>query len=469
MGVVSNPSISEGDYPNIILLVLDSVRGDRFTRQEEFNLSTPTLNELAEEGISFENAYSTGSWTIPAHGSLFTGKLPREHGAHAKHKYFDAEPETTLAGKLSSKGYNTVGFSTNPWISDEFGFTSGFDEFYELRSSLPFSDDETDPRDEFSDPSIQEVFHWILLGNPIKRAANGIYAKYFQQLPYAPADRMNEEILSWLSNSSEEPFFLFANYMDAHEPYLIRDNYIREGAEISENVLDFDWNLNCYNNIPKKRNYEKIRDIYDSSISYLDYNLEKLINGVDLENTLLVIAGDHGQALGENDYWGHGTHLSECLVHVPLIVRPPTSPRSLVYDSSDVISLKNLPCLIFSFLGFDQEFPSHELFPESLLKTDVAVAESFGPHQRVDDLPPSISNTGYRMVLGESLSMLHNLDSSERGFSLRPTNDPDNRLEQNDLINYENQVVENIPQRTFDNEEDISKQTKKRLDNLGYM
>jgi len=465
MGVVNNPSISEGDYPNIILIVLDSVRGDRFTRQEEFNLSTPTLNELAEEGISFENAYSTGSWTIPAHGSLFTGKLPREHGAHAKHKYFDAEPETTLAGKLSSKGYNTVGFSTNPWISDEFGFATGFDEFYELRSSLPFPDVESDPRDELDDPSISEIARWLFSGNPFKRAVNGVSARYFQQLPYAPANKMTDEILDWSTSSPEEPFFLFANYMDAHEPYLIREDYIRGSENIPESILDFEWNLHCYNNGPRTEDYNKIRSIYDSSISYLDHNLKSLFNEINLDNSLLVVLGDHGQALGENDYWGHGTHLSEPLVHVPLIVSPPTNNSTLSFDGSDVISLREVPNIIFSCLGFEQEGFS----PDSWGGKDLVVAESFGPHQEVDELPSSISSSGYRMILGESISMLHNLDTSERDFSIQNTNDNNEIFSKNTVIDYENTVFNNTPEKLYNNEDKIAEGTKKRLDDLGYL
>jgi len=466
MGSVSNPQVSDRDLPNIILLVLDSVRGDRITRQEEFNLSTPTLNELAEEGISFKNAHSTGSWTIPAHGSLFTGKLPREHGAHAKHKYFDAEPETTLAGKLSSKGYNTVGFSTNPWISDEFGFATGFDEFYELRSSLPFSGVETDPRDELDDPTIQEAVQWVISGSPIKRVVNGIYAKYFQKLPYAPAGKMNKEILSRLSSSSKEPFFLFANYMDAHEPYIIRNEYIEGESEMTDNILDFGWNLNSYNNSPNEKHYDQIRDIYDSSISYLDHSLRELVTEIDLENTLLLVAGDHGQALGENDYWGHGTHLSESSVHVPLIVHPPANSNSLRYDSSNIISLRELPFLIFSFLGLGQEYQ----YDKSLIETNISIAESFGPHQRVDNLPSYVSNVGYRMVFGESMSMLHNLEDSKREFFLRgSSNNHNHEKQQNSLIMYENEIIKNTPKKNFNKKENIAEGTKKRLDDLGYL
>lgn len=464
MGTLDKPTPDE-DFPNIIVLVLDSVRGDRFTKQDNFNLTTPVLNMLAEKGTFFENAYSNGSWTIPAHGSLFTGKLPSEHGAHAKHKYFDASPETTLAGKLSSIGYNTVGFSTNPWIADEFGFTTGFEQFYELRSSLPFPEVESDPRDELGDPSTLEMFQWLFSGNPFKRAVNGISARYFQQLPYAPADRMTDKILDWSTNSPEEPFFLFANYMDAHEPYLIREDYIGGDKNIPESILDFEWNLHCYNNGPKTEDYNEIRSIYDSSISYLDYNLKPLFNEINLNNSLLVILGDHGQALGENNYWGHGTHLSESLVHVPMIICPPTNGRTLSFDSSDTVSLREIPNMIFSCLGLEQGRSS----PDSWRAKDLVVAESFGPHQEVDELPNSISSSGYRMILGESISMLHDLDSSNRRFFFKSTKDVNNKLERDDLINYENKLIENILDKTFDDNVNIAKETKNRLDDLGYI
>jgi hypothetical protein len=151
---------------------------------------------------------------------------------------------------------------------------------------------------------------------------------------------------------------------------------------------------------------------------------------------------------------------------MPLIVHPPTSPNSLAYSSSDVISLKDLPHLIFSFLGFE---PS-DFTDKSVMGTDFVIAESFGPHQSVAEIPRSISNSGYRMVIGENGSMLHNLDSSERDFSTKESNGDDLGEEtQQSLIKFENEIIEDIPQKSFDNEDNITDRTEKRLNDLGYL
>lgn len=407
--------------------------------------------------LFFDKAYSTGSWTIPAHGSLFTGKLPSEHGAHAKQKFLETKPEDTLSGKLSKIGYNSVGFSTNPWITDEFGFTTGFNNFHEIYPNLPFSDKESDPRNQLNDPNAQKIFQWIFSGNPFKRVINGVYAKYFKSLPYAPADMMTKNITNWMSESSEQPFFIFANYMDAHEPY------ISKKRDIDGDVLDFEWNLHCYENGPDPNNHKEIQSIYDSSISYLDRNLRKLIDSLDLNNTLLITLGDHGQSLGENNYWGHGTHLSEELIHVPLIINSPTDFCSL--DPSDIISLRDVPNLIFEYLNIHCD---ENIMPSNHRTCDTIIAESFGPHQEVDSIPDSIPESGYRVIMNNKGHLLRNLDEDNSEFT-PIINQAENEKIRSELLEIEAETFENIETNGLNEQKEIEKGTQERLKDLGYL
>lgn len=304
-----------------------------------------------------------------------------------------------------------------------------------------------------------QIARWVLSGNPFKRGVNGVYTKIFQDLPYAPAETMNDEIIDWVSNSPEEPFFLFANYMDAHEPYAIRNDFI--DGEIEEEVLNFDWNLHCYKNGPETSDFQVIREIYDSSISYLDYHLCELIDHLDLEETLLIIVGDHGQALGEQDYWGHGTFLMKELLHVPLIIN---ACNSLTNLTKPIVSLSDIPHLIYKQLNINIEFEcSEKQMSDWGADDDLVVAESFGPHQEVDSIPESISESGYRMLIHEKGYMLRNLDSNE------VTTHSNGNISQSEFLEYEEDIFNDINLPDSTEVEEIDDTTKNRLEDLGYL
>ena len=105
------------DRPNLVLIVLDTARVDHTSVYGYEKTTTPFLERFAAEGTRFDRAYSTSCWTLPAHASMFTGQLPGVHGANNVNKRLVADTPL-LADLLTRSGYQTVGFSRNPWISD---------------------------------------------------------------------------------------------------------------------------------------------------------------------------------------------------------------------------------------------------------------------------------------------------------------------------------------------------------------
>ena len=118
---VLNTGCGFGERPNVLLIVIDTARADRFTFNGYERDTSPAIAALAAEGAIYENAYTPAPWTLPAHASLFTGLFPSAHGADAGHLLMD-DSHTTLAEAFEGAGYDTVGYIASPWISAAHGF-----------------------------------------------------------------------------------------------------------------------------------------------------------------------------------------------------------------------------------------------------------------------------------------------------------------------------------------------------------
>ena len=116
--------------PNVVLVVIDTVRADRLSCYGYDRPTTPHIDALCERGVRFANAFSTSSWTLPAHASLFTGLFPIEHGATQERTRLEGGA-STLAEILGAHGYATFAASDNPLVGSRTGLDRGFDAFVE--------------------------------------------------------------------------------------------------------------------------------------------------------------------------------------------------------------------------------------------------------------------------------------------------------------------------------------------------
>jgi arylsulfatase A-like enzyme len=293
--------------PNVLVVVLDTVRADHVSTYGYARATTPFIDRLGREGAVFDNAYSTSSWTLPAHGSLLTGLLPHQHGATI------ATLEAThplLSEALLARGYRTAAFSANlDWFTRRHGFGRGFIRFGDFFQSLGDMAGRTlfgRMFDEFvADPLHIPPLRTRVLAADINRAA-----------------------IQWLDRSaSSAPFFLVLNYFDAHGPFeppqpyrgkfssvpnpggLIREGTLRQRPRLTAAQLQGEI------------------DAYDGGIAYLDHQVETLVGELDrraaANNTMVIIVSDHGEGFGEHGLFTHRTALYRELIHVPLIVRWP--------------------------------------------------------------------------------------------------------------------------------------------------
>jgi arylsulfatase A-like enzyme len=321
------------EAPNVLLIVLDTLRADHLGLYGYSRPVSPWLDEFAESATVFERAHSSSSWTLPAHATLFTGLNSRSHGADlidkgdpggmspaelgrledvARAKPLSAEA-VTLAEIARDAGLETGAMCANTaYLYRMFGLDQGFDTYVDdtgvsvdWRPIGLSIGDRLGLRDHWQlSHLVQSNERYYLLGSEI-----------------------NELALRWLEPRRDRRFFLFLNYMDAHAPYLPIGRYQRLFPQAwGPQSVEVDA-IRSRERAMRDDEREALVDPYDAEIRYLDDELARLFAKLRewelLENTLVVFVADHGEAFGEHDEIGHGNGVYQPEVHVPLLVRLP--------------------------------------------------------------------------------------------------------------------------------------------------
>ncbi len=294
---------AETDRPNLLLVVLDTVRADHLASYGHTRVTTPALDAFASaHATRYANARSTSSWTLPSHASLFTGLQPDEHGATRPRSEDDPDAVElqawparrlrddvpTLAGRLTEHGYRTAAFLANgSFLRHEYGLDRGFERYDDRKSA----------------------WHnrYTALAQILGHAARVGF------LPYRDARTITDCALEWLNEGRDgAPFFLMLNYMDAHAPYL--PHVSTRDAFGPEQPADL-------HSVPRELNPLQ----YDRELLYLDAQLARVwaaLEELDLfDDTVVIVTSDHGEAFGEHGFTLHGWNLFDETLRVPLFVK----------------------------------------------------------------------------------------------------------------------------------------------------
>ncbi len=310
--------------PNVVLVTLDTVRADHLSLHGYWRTTSPNLALLAQESTVYRHAIAPSTMTLATHASLFTGLSATAHGAHwDEHPHVAGRPLAreleTLAEILREHGWRTVGIAANYGF---FGPAFGLQQGFELFDAQP----RTRPLDRLSP---------VLLAARLKG-----YLEH--RLPLAcrePRYRRGEEIgaqareLLGRLRDGGRPFFLFVNYMDAHDPYLPPEPWASMFLSPELDPLSDDAYLASLPDVETtqrlvdERARRLIVDRYDGAIAYVDAQVGALVDELRtlalLDDTLLIVTSDHGEAFGGGGLVGHGVSVYEDQVHVPLLVRYP--------------------------------------------------------------------------------------------------------------------------------------------------
>lgn len=476
--------------PNVVLIVLDTARAA--TLQTDAS-PMPMLEELAKDGVEFTCAMANSPWTLPSHGTLFTGQYPSVHGAHALHKSFSAD--RTLAAQLSDGGYRTVGISNNTWISREFGFAQGFDEFYAtwqlFQDAVDFGDiaqTETGTFDRLR--GVARKFR----GNPVKNVANLIYGQFFRRRYDDGAERTNQIIernaADWLG--SDCPLFLFVNYLEPHLEYRPPDEFAREwlpdGVSLAEakQVEQDAWAYITGETSLTEREFDILRGLYRAELAYLDGKLAELVDlfaKTDRE-TVFIVSGDHGENIGDHGLMDHQYCLFETLLHVPLVI----AGDGFSHDDPVMtpVQLADLfPTLLdLTGISYDSsEFPGKSLCsPDELPYDRPLFAEYLGPQPPIETLEGryectrdvsefdrrlrAVRRGDWKFIRGsDGTEWLFDLETDDNEARNLVSDHPDRR---DDLAATLDKWTATLPAVTG-SEVEMDPATKARLEDLGYL
>jgi len=376
------PAVASADAPNILLLILDTVRAKSLSLYGAPWSTSPTIDRLAAEGVAFDLAIAPTSWTLPSHATLFTGRYPHELDAGWEQALGPSAP--TLAETLSERGYRTAGFTANlAYTSWETGLQRGFDRYVDH------------PR------SLGQVVLSSGLGRRISR--NGWLRQrfgFYDNLNRVPAGEINQRLRDWVAETGDErPFFAFLNYFDAHEPYLpeppyatafgpdsLRKNHlIRQHPVLGGGYRPWRNRMTPAEQLAEERAYAAlIRQVDDRIAELVDWLRET----GRLERTLIVVTADHGEHFGEHDKYGHGNSLYTQNIRVPLVFwMPGVIPAGARVPRP--VSLRDVPSTVLDLVSAEELLPGTSLRPlwgaEAADAGASAVLSVLEPKPRSDD------------------------------------------------------------------------------------
>lgn len=330
--------------PNILLLILDSVRARNTGLHDHVNPTTPFLDEFAaEEATVYRQARAPGARSITSHASIFTGLEVEEHGITSADRRL--KPGTTVFEQLQDEGYETGVFSENVWITDvDIGLSRGFDTIVGPQA-IPFPD-AVNPRKfvaEEGPGQYREFISTALKGDkPVRSLLNGVHTKlgsdFDRFLPGfdgigSQGSLYRDRFLAWVDDVDGH-WAACINLMDAHTPYKPREEFDLWGDStlhaIEENAPS-KWKLHDGTELWWRQ--EAREDLYDGAIRQADSYVGDIVAGLrergELDDTLVVVTSDHGEGFGERSrirdarVAAHSVSAHEVLLHVPLVVKLP--------------------------------------------------------------------------------------------------------------------------------------------------
>ena len=337
--------------PNIVFIVLDTHRRDRMTHYGYHRQTSPNLDDFARQATTFDNAVAAAQWTIPSHASMFTGEYPTVHQTLQVYNTLDNRFDT-IAKLLKLNGYQTTGFCNNPLVGIlNNGLKRGFDKFYNYCGAVPSVPNQSN---RLPTP-LDKAWEWYTqqlrkISYPIQNAfaqsdvlfqlsLHPAFVRMWSKMANYKGHTANSIRDTWQfleeAEKSNQPQFVFLNLMETHMPYAPPDTFInkfmpyfkdtREARDILRiyNAATHRWLFPLDEPLGELEN-TVFNDIYDAEVNYQDHLLGQLLEHLsEVENTLVIIAADHGDGIGEHDFMGHSFVAYQELVHVPLMIKFP--------------------------------------------------------------------------------------------------------------------------------------------------
>lgn len=475
--------------PNVVFVVMDTCRADVFYELLDTG-QLRGIERIAANARTYRNASAVAPWTVPSHASLFSGLYPTDHETSANDPHFDP-PTTPLATRLRSAGYDTAGLSANPWITPSFDFTTGFEQFQTANECFWGGEDISDlPKLDSRRQQITELLDRTSLANLPKTLANAVYGKFFSKRNDSGAKHLTNAAISWLTErSSDDPFFLFCNYMESHIQYdppaefLVEELPADADEATARSVNQDQWAYVAKETEMSERDFELLNALYRATIRYLDTQLgrlyDKLVDEGLLDDTVIILVGDHGENIGDHELMDHQYCLYETLLHVPLVIRYPAVFSAGRTDT--LVETRALYETVASLAGLNSIDANTAPSLTSDDRQEYAIAEYASPQPSVDKLDEEYGpldsdvwryDRALRSVRSDRWKVVEGSDGTTEIYNLR--NDPNESepISQEDGQVALQRVLETRRgpiESTSSESADIRSVNKKRLQDLGYL
>lgn len=388
---------------NVVLISIDSLRPDRlgaYGHRPDYvqDLAvSPNIDAIALEGVTFDNAWSTTSWTLPAHMAMMTGLTDGSHNVIQDD--FRLDPlRSIMAEKFRAAGYKTGGFYSGPYLDPKYGFGRGFD-IYES-GMIPMDD------------WVREVVRW-------KEAREARGEKVSPAMVTGMRDRkshiditsprINQKGLKFLEeHAGEDPFFLFLHYFDVHYDHLpencepgLDKKFDPEYAGLMDGV---NWYFNpkvvdqeSGRQLISERDLGHVQALYDAEIFWVDRHIGRIVQSLkDLgvyDNTIICITSDHGDEFFEHDRIGHRGTLWTEVLKIALILRIPDGLTAPGKRLDTVARIYDIAPTLLDYAGVDSisEAEGSSLRPEISGESGpkrAALGRIMAPGNRPGGFPP---------------------------------------------------------------------------------
>jgi arylsulfatase A-like enzyme len=344
---------------NVVLLVIDSLRARSLDARQEGRPQTPFLDRLARESVCFHRAFATECWTLPTHVSMFTGLLPSDHRAHFQHLAYEGTVPT-LAERLAAAGYHTEVVTRNSIFDGSIpGVTRGFGDNTQRLSPRGRAPNPMALFLALSKPRFRRQILSSGFFHALQRENRDFVMTFARSM--LPADRLVlRHVLERMGalRRAGRPWFFFCNLYDVHAPYSPSpDSMFRPARSLGalwENltaplVLR---HLGAHAYLrPSFRMSEASRRMllarYHRAIELMDQKVAEFCTAAAaerlLDDALLVVTSDHGEAFGEHDLYLHDASVYDTHLHVPLFLRHPALAPEVI---DDVVSTRELAATV---------------------------------------------------------------------------------------------------------------------------
>ena len=288
--IAGQPAVASNlSQPDVILLVVDTLRADMLSTINPRAPATPHIDALAAQSIVFENAVSAAPWTLPSMNAIMTGVGPHHETVDMA---FQPTDNPTLAETLHQAGYRTRAIVGNHLLRRPQTAVRGFDRV--------------------------DTFAINPLGDT--RAAKHLTHLFPQSFESGGATRhLTDEAIAWLSSTpAAGGDFLWLHYFDPHDPYSPPPGYLLDGRpQQSARKLFKD----------RSSDPALLRSLYRAEVRFVDDQIGRFLQALRaagrFDSSLIILTSDHGEEFWEHGGQGHGGSLYQELLHVPLLIKPP--------------------------------------------------------------------------------------------------------------------------------------------------